>query len=90
MVIQESRPRKTRGGENKFGGKKRDCSHTRERGPLGDDGVSSASPLIHSTSLRKCCLQELKWVGALPDAITTVRRKDPSLLNTVFPKVIYV
>jgi len=29
---------------------------------------------------------EIKWIGAVPDAIPTVRRKDPKLIATVFPK----
>merc|ERR1711980_58853 len=30
---------------------------------------------------------EIKWIGALPDAITTARNKDPALVEKIFPKV---
>jgi len=30
---------------------------------------------------------ELKWIGALPDAIRKARRKNPDLVKTIFPKV---
>eukprot|EP00088_Acartia_fossae_P064116 TRINITY_DN787_c0_g1_i5.p1 TRINITY_DN787_c0_g1~~TRINITY_DN787_c0_g1_i5.p1 ORF type:complete len:217 (+),score=61.58 TRINITY_DN787_c0_g1_i5:381-1031(+) len=31
--------------------------------------------------------REIKWIGALPDAIAKTRRKDPELIKTIFPKV---
>jgi hypothetical protein len=30
---------------------------------------------------------DIKWIGALPDAIAKTRRKDPELIKTIFPKV---
>merc|ERR1712133_109366 len=30
---------------------------------------------------------EIKWIGAMPDAIKTVRRKDRTLIPKIFPKV---
>merc|ERR1712198_48763 len=30
---------------------------------------------------------EIKWIGAMPDAIKTARRKDASLVEKIFPKV---
>jgi len=31
---------------------------------------------------------EITWIGALPDSIKTVKRKDPNLVKKIFPKVI--
>merc|ERR1712156_118911 len=30
---------------------------------------------------------EITWIGALPDSIAKVRKTDPSLVKTIFPKV---
>eukprot|EP00088_Acartia_fossae_P035245 TRINITY_DN3627_c0_g1_i10.p1 TRINITY_DN3627_c0_g1~~TRINITY_DN3627_c0_g1_i10.p1 ORF type:complete len:216 (-),score=40.17 TRINITY_DN3627_c0_g1_i10:245-892(-) len=30
---------------------------------------------------------EIKWIGALPDAIAKTKRKNPELVNKIFPKV---
>merc|ERR1719410_351342 len=30
---------------------------------------------------------EITWIGALPDSISKVKRTDPSLIETIFPKV---
>merc|ERR1719334_1526159 len=43
--------------------------------------------IFKRTQFEMPLFQEITWIGALPDSISKVKRTDPSLIETIFPKV---